>query len=239
MGAEPLVALRLNSAARIARGLAVAHCSDAAADDVTAAAESVAAVGAVWARVSATLESTRKVYLLYWRGVLGQCLDQEAKALDDLTAFLGAREDSPMWSSLVDDAKRRVRQLERKLGRSAKTASPATPAIVIGSALGVGAAGAGGLSAWQWSESQQVATEMANGVHIGQDIDGWLVDGARAADASHALVGAAAGLGTAAVVSFVVAGVRGGGAPARVSRALVPWVQPGPGSVTIGFGGEW
>ena len=67
--------------ARRASATVEEHCSNAAQSDVTLAAESVAHVSTVWAEVSKALEGSRKVYLLYWRGVLGQCLDQEEKAL--------------------------------------------------------------------------------------------------------------------------------------------------------------
>ena len=90
------------------------HCADTASDDMTVAAESVAVVSDVWARVSAELEASKKVYLLYWRGVLAQCLNQNERALIDLKKFIVERQDSTLWPDLVDDSKKRVKRLERK-----------------------------------------------------------------------------------------------------------------------------
>ena len=64
------------------------------------------------------MESSRKVYLLYCRGVFGQCLYKEERALADLKEFLSARYGASMWASLIADAERRVRLLERKAGQS-------------------------------------------------------------------------------------------------------------------------
>ncbi len=144
------------------------HCSDAAQDDVTIAAKSVAVVSDVWARVSTELESSRKGYLLYWRGVLGQCLDQEVKALADLRAFLDSGVDRSIYAQQLADARRRVKQLSRKL--SGRSAHPGTAGFVAGGALAGGGAIAGVLAAWQWGQAQNVANELAIGVHIGNDV---------------------------------------------------------------------
>ena len=53
----------------------------------TAALKSIATVGEVWARLSEQYEKSGESYLLYWRGVLAQCMDQEDRALCGLAAF--------------------------------------------------------------------------------------------------------------------------------------------------------
>jgi hypothetical protein len=218
-----------------AQGVVEQYCSDAAGDDVTTAAESVATVSAVWAKVSASLESSRKVYLLYWRGVLGQCLDQEDKALADLAAFLAARGESTALAALASDAQRRVRQLERKRG-SGSGPHPGTPGFVLGGVFAAGGAAAGVLSAWQWGQAQNVANELALGVHIGSDVSGWQVDGDRAQLSSRILAGVGAGLGAAGLTAVLLGASR---KSARSGTALVPWVSPESGGFSVGIGGRW
>ena len=213
------------------------HCSDAAQADVTLAAESVALVSAVWAEVSKALEGTRKIYLLYWRGVLGQCLDQEAKALTDFEDFVQARGESNAWASQTADALRRIRVLRRKLGvRDAPP--PGTPGFGLGAALAGGAAAAGGISGWQWSRALAVASELAAGNHVGGDVSVYEAAGEDAATASRVLAVAAVGLGAAGAVSVVLGATR---RPRVSGRAAVvaPFVAPVRGGAVAGFGGTW
>jgi hypothetical protein len=60
------------------------HCSDAAVAAGTQAARAVATVSDVLARVSEAHDATGQVWLLYWRGVLQQCIDREERAIEDL-----------------------------------------------------------------------------------------------------------------------------------------------------------
>ena len=96
------------------------YCANAAGDDVTLAANSVVAVGAVWAAVSAEADAGTESYLLYWRGVLGACLKQSEKAEDDLERFIAEASSDEGLAALVKDATRRLRRLQRGERRPAK-----------------------------------------------------------------------------------------------------------------------
>jgi len=117
--------------AQEAHAVLLTHCAEAGGADMTRAAESVAVVSDVWARVSAQVESSRKVYLLYWRGVLAQCLDQEERALQDLQSFVGARKGSDLWAGLISDAERRITRLERQVTGP----RPVEPGWLVGGGL--------------------------------------------------------------------------------------------------------
>jgi hypothetical protein len=162
------------------------YCSDLGGKDTTVAAQSLITVGEVWARVSAHWEQSQKVYLLYWRGALGQCLNQDERALEDLERFVSHSRDTALWAGLVSDARRRIHRIERKsdkLKRRARRRSqqfekakprvpkarqpvqkprPAPPSRQ-GSGIAVGAALAGGSAALAagamvaWQESQRIA----------------------------------------------------------------------------------
>jgi hypothetical protein len=209
------------------------YCSDAAGDDTTLAAQSVARVSEVWARVSETLEQSRKVYLLYWRGVLAQCLDQEVRALDDLRGFLAARSDSTVWASLIADAERRVGRIERRIG-GVRGPSPSTGPVVGSLALG-GAAGAfAALSGWQWSEAEAQAQRLYAGDHIGPNAAAFYVEGDQLADRSRAFLVASVGTGAASVVIAVASA-----AQARSAVAAAPWLVPTDGGLALGIGGRF
>ncbi len=86
-------------------------CSDAAGSDTTLAANVHTEVSRVWSEVSGAFESSQQPFLLYWRGVLEQCLDQDERARDDLERFLLDSGDDPSYADLARDARRRLRRL--------------------------------------------------------------------------------------------------------------------------------
>jgi len=112
------------------------HCADVGVTDVTRHATSVSAVAPAWARVSEVYEAEGESFLLYWRGVLAQCLAYDGKARADLEAFLKVFADDPVHKDLVLDAQQRVRRLS--LGYSPRRAET-PPSLVLGVGLGVGA----------------------------------------------------------------------------------------------------
>ena len=151
------------------------HCADVAGGQAELAAQSMGAVSDVWGRISAHLGKSKKVYLLYWRGVLAQCLSQEERALEDLQNFLAEREDSSLYAQQVADAKKRISQISRRTGtrRSVSRARPpADPVPVLGVLLG-GALYPAKLSGetleTAYAQGQALATEsgVLTGVAIG------------------------------------------------------------------------
>jgi MYXO-CTERM domain-containing protein len=93
-------------------------CADAAGDSTTTAANALAAVGPVYADVSAAFDEVGDPLLLYWRGVLGTCMGQGERSVEDLRAFEGHEEAAGTYPGLVRDAKRRIARAERRLALS-------------------------------------------------------------------------------------------------------------------------
>jgi len=193
----------------------------------------VAAVSAVWARVSARLEQSKKVYLLYWRGVLGQCLSQEDRALDDLQTFVRARQGSDLWAGLVADARKRVRRLS---GKAPQTRAP-KPGIAVGVALGVGAGALGVGAALSWVQSQQKAQLIYPDDLQGDGLQDAIDAGTQNAQLSTALAIASIASGVGSVLSFVLAATL----PPRGQMATVrpPVLFAGPSAVGLAWEVTW
>tara|TARA_Y100001968_G_scaffold333690_1_gene398413 strand:+ start:1710 stop:2426 length:717 start_codon:yes stop_codon:yes gene_type:complete len=139
------------------------YCADAAGDDVTLAAESVALVSALWAQVSAAADAGGEPYLLYWRGLLGECLKQSEKAEEDLQRFIANAADTQALASLVRDASRRLKRLQRNAGVLSPRPAPVPPESVV--LLGVGGAMAAvgfGLAAGAYAEGSQLFPGLSN-----------------------------------------------------------------------------
>lgn len=88
-----------------------AECAEVAAGTDAAAADSMAEVTAVWQQVISTYEQTGATFLIYWRGVLGQCLGQAERAATDLQLFVALEENSDTFASQVRDARTRLRRM--------------------------------------------------------------------------------------------------------------------------------
>ena len=118
------------------------HCADLYDTKVERAASSTMAVAAAWQRVDEVYRETEASYLLFWRGVLAQCLGRDEAALADLTEFVGAQSESTMFASLVRQAKTRLRRLgdRSQLGQGASASF-----LRLGPALEASASWAGGV----------------------------------------------------------------------------------------------
>ncbi len=232
------------------------HCAEAAVgNSITKAAVAVARVSDVWARLSTQLEVSHKVYLLYWRGVLGQCLDQEERAIEDLRAFVAVRADSALWAGLVLDANSRLRRLERAQGMTAAKQQPLAPVLRPlppptprsgGIALGIGLSSAalvtGVLSGWQWQQAKTQVDEIYSEPHPQRSTTGVLsLDDLEGAMNSHArgsyvLTGVTVALGIGSMVSFMFAATH---KTAPVSAAAVPVLVPMPGGAAALWEIRW
>jgi hypothetical protein len=231
------------------------HCAEAAGGNTTKAAIAVAQVSDVWARVSTQLDQGHKVYLLYWRGVLGQCLDQEERAIEDLRAFVAVRADSELWAGLVEDANSRLRRLEKSLGKTTAKRPPPPPPPVLppptrrsgGIALGIGLSSAavatGMLSAWQGQQAQAQLDLMYSEPHPRRSTTGVLsLEDLEAAMNTHArasyvLTGTTVALGIGSAVAFVLAATSKKGAAG--SAAAVPIVVPVQGGAAALWEIRW
>ena len=113
-------------AALAAAAVLDAECLDMAGGGATDSAEALVAVGPVLAEVSRTYDATRALSLLYWRGLLGSCVGQEQRAVQDLGAFVGAAADLPEYADQVRDSLRRLQRLTKK--QAARKTLPASSA---------------------------------------------------------------------------------------------------------------
>ncbi len=86
-------------------------CANLYSKKVDIAAESLAKVAEVWQRVSEQYDRDKAPYLLFWRGVLAQCLGRNDAAITDLEEFSKSQAESTMFVDLVRQGKARLRRL--------------------------------------------------------------------------------------------------------------------------------
>ena len=87
------------------------HCADMAQDRTSGMTAALLAVAPVLDEVSRVYDETAASFLLYWRGVLLECSNQEARAIVDLEAFADDADNLAALPQLVQDARRRLRRL--------------------------------------------------------------------------------------------------------------------------------
>ncbi len=107
------------------------HCADlatSASDSQIAARQAL--VTDAWRSVVGAYDRTGQSYLLYWRGVLSHCLNQEERAAHDLELFVYLEQLNDDLAGLVSDARSRLKRMqveiaepseeERQAARAAK-----------------------------------------------------------------------------------------------------------------------
>lgn len=217
-----------------------ANCSDVVTAETVKAGKAMGAVSAAWSAVAEAHEATPEPWLLYWRGLLAQCLGQEERALADLEQFLDSSTGAAQYTAQRDEAARRVEFLEARLGL-ARQATPADP-IAVGLTVGLGA-GAGvlaGLGGWQASEVDRLVEHWhAGGLQTGE-FAGVEAELRAAEDARGALFGIAGGLAAGAAVVAIVSAAHRDTAQAAAPHEG-PWFAmiPLPGGGAVGLGGRW
>jgi hypothetical protein len=97
------------------------HCGAMSGADMQAAVAGFQAVAGVWGELDTALRgsSVPQPYLLYWRGLLAQCMGRDEEASSDLQGFLHAAdflgavdEDRPgQLQGMVRDSRRRLRRM--------------------------------------------------------------------------------------------------------------------------------
>jgi hypothetical protein len=97
-----------------AANTAQTHCSEVYAEETAARADALVAVGEAWKAVGDAIEATDARWLLYWRGVLGDCLGQADKAIEDFEAFLIEFGPDETYAFLVKQARTRLKRLGAK-----------------------------------------------------------------------------------------------------------------------------
>jgi hypothetical protein len=88
-----------------------AQCAEVAAGSDAAAADSMVEVTEVWREIISTYEKTGASFLLYWRGVLAQCLGQPERAAEDLQLFVALEQLEEAFMPQVRDARTRLRRM--------------------------------------------------------------------------------------------------------------------------------
>jgi len=223
--------------ARLASQTRDEHCSGVAGRNITLAARAFTPVSEIWARVSYHYEMNGTVYLLYWRGVLEDCLNQEQQARHDLITFAAAAEDDPVWSDLVRDAQQRVRRIDTRLS-AAGGRDPAT-VMGLGIGLGIGSAALAGAAGLAWDRSQEIAVRDIYPIDglTGQQLAEAYKAAQTQAGVSYALVGAAIGCAVGSVISFVMTVPRG--SKPRASRPSPPVLVPSRAGAIVHWQVQW
>ncbi len=213
-----------------AEAIQAAHCSTAAGGSATRAAEALAAVSATLAEVSRGYDTSEAVYLLYWRGVLHECLNQTERARADLVAFVERVGPDLTYADLV-------RQAKRRLGRGDRESEGSTATLAPGPLAGVALLGGGGalagFAAGSAAQAQRGQTLWDAGMRPYEETAQVGVDAERLVVASRVMVGGAAASGLAGAVVLAVSGVR---RSASVTALAAP--LPG-GGLAVVVGGRW
>ncbi len=221
------------------------HCADVAGGQAELAAQSIGAVSDVWGRISAHLGKSKKVYLLYWRGVLAQCLSQEERALEDLQNFLAEREDSSLYAQQVADAKKRISQISRRTGtrRSVSRARPpADPGPVLGVLLGgglaAGAVASGIGAAVQWQAALAHAEALYPAKLSGETLETAYAQGQALATESGVLTGVAIGCGVGSALSFALTALASS-SPGATAQIPPPVLVPTRSGAAVLWEARW
>jgi hypothetical protein len=219
------------------------HCADAYGVDTTRALRSIATVGEVWAQLSEQYERSHETYLLYWRGVLAQCMDQEVRGLDDLKGFVTRAGSSTLWIDLVKDANRRIRQLERRAKGGVDPRAVRKPlGLVVGGSLAVVSAVTAINAASLWNRSQETSDLLKTAEYATREGESpatfrnQFEDGRQRAQESQISSAVSVATGIGSIVSFVVAatGGRAGGIAAGSALLL-----PTAGGAAVLWEGQW
>jgi hypothetical protein len=210
------------------------YCSDVEAADPETQAKAIEAAAPVYGRVSAAYRTYGSPFLLYWRGLLADCLSKEEQARGDYTAFVEASEDDPTYAPQVADARRRLNRLQG--GGVVRTPSdgpsPAAPGIVLAVGGGAAAAVGAGLNGGTYAS---LAVDLDAGTWTGSDEDYQSALSANRAGLGMVVGGAAAA--TAGVVAAIALASRSSGDRRRAS--IAPVVSVADGHVIVGIGGLW
>ncbi len=203
------------------------HCAALQGADVSAAVEGYQAVAGTWGELDEALRASDvpQPYLLYWRGLLAQCLDKREDASSDLEGFLKATEflsavdgeREGQLRAMAQDAARRLKRL-RRMAASAdvtvtvRTATPVSPKRRTGAALLI----AGSLTA---GAGFALNAGLYHGYYQPSTTDRTVYERASGGATAGMVVGF---VGAAVAVSGVVVLV----APARAEAAVA--LRPGP-----------
>ena len=176
-------------------------------------------------------------------------MDQEERASADLNGFLAQVGDSSLWAGLIRDARRRIRQLERKSGAGGTGVAGARAldprkigGLVAGGSLGVSSVLTGLMAVATWEEALDIAG-LLEGVEYsvvsagqGDAFGEKLRLGEAAQTQSRVLSAVAVGTALGAIASFVIAAT----ADTAPHAALpVPVLVPTEGGAAVLWEARW
>jgi len=136
---SPALAGEAEDAAVATHQIRQKYCAEAATKENTEVAKALNEIMPVFVQVSEVYDATQEEFLLYWRGVLQECIGKEELAQQDLNAFLASKKASGDFPDLALDAQRRLRRMQRAAVRGASRAryDEKPPLLLLG--LGGGA----------------------------------------------------------------------------------------------------
>ena len=199
------------------------YCGSLQGADRALAGESFAVVGPVWSQVSGAYRDTKVIYLLYWSGLLSECLGRKADAVSDLEAFLSDEGSRPLVS-MVADAEWRLRRGTRAKSDTRSVLRKRRPRHLVGMprgsgarfipGIGLGAAAAvGGVAALvEWNHAGQFYVPAADKGESGVPrfaLEAEMQSALESATVAQGIGAISAGLALSSVVSFVVAAAVG------------------------------
>lgn len=115
------------------------HCADlASATDTSSKARRLEEVAPVYADLSEVYDATGEVFLLWWRGVLAQCVEWDQNAIEDFSAFVSDEQARIDYPDMHREARIRLRRMgvsPRDLQRAAGVTTE--PRFYIGLGGGV------------------------------------------------------------------------------------------------------
>ncbi len=214
-------------------------CAEGVDQTIGSAGSGLAQVAEVWASLDGMPERTGATGLLYWRGLLAECLNRQDHAIRDLSRFLELHQADTTWVEPAHDA---IRRLQR-MGVAAE-AGPSKPPVgrIVGVALGglqgVGAGAMAALAGVRAGHRQEAETLYLSGNLSTADFA--IVD-QQGQDATRDVNGfsaAAAGLSAGAITTTLLSALApesGAGTVHRVSA--LGFV--GPQGAWLGIGGRW
>lgn len=227
-GAESPVAAAVEAAALHER-----WCSSVAASQSTRAAEAMVELSPALRDVSLAYDQRGDPALLYWRGMLHQCLNQDARAVEDFVAFVDQVGDESRYQPQVEDAERRLRRLTLGASVGPRTLAGANRGGVVVGAILVGTGGAfGGLAGWQDRERARAQAAYDAGNRPWAQTAGHLDDARSASLASRAMLGAAVGSATAGLATLLVSSLSASSRPVATVAVTAQGVH-------VAVGGRW
>ena len=234
-----LAADRAEQAAVDAAEVHQRYCADTYNQDIGEAGSSIAAVSEIWASMSDLPESTGETGLLYWRGLLAECLSRSDHAVADLQRFVELHGGDPTWAQPVRDAERRLARLRGGPTPSNNKPEPSR-LVAVGAGIAAGVAGGvfGGLSGLRAGHAAGFDETYHSGNLTTSQFAAVDALGADAARDANALAAAGVAAGITSIATLLSAALVPRASPQR-ERGPSFSALPVPGGAWLGVSGRW